>query len=52
MSLRPGWTSEQRWCGTWYECTSHRCGAVTLIPSPELQGSLEKQRSAAIKAAA
>jgi hypothetical protein len=37
MELRDppgGWTREQRWCGTWYDCRS--CRSSTLYPSPEL----------------
>lgn len=36
MTYRPGATREQRWCGTWYECSDYACGVSVLLPSPEL----------------
>lgn len=45
MALRPGYTSEQRWCGTWYTCTAFRCGTEHLLASPELLASLAEQQA-------
>src|SRR5690606_23509616 len=35
-------TPEQKWCGTWFDCT--RCSSSVLVPSPELTKFLEEQR--------
>lgn len=45
MVLRPAsrQTTEQRWCGTWYDCTAHRCLTSVLDPSPELVAQLAEQ---------
>jgi hypothetical protein len=37
-------TPEQRWCGTWHDCSDPRCHASTLDPSEELNASLAAQR--------
>jgi hypothetical protein len=36
-----GWTPEQRWCGTWYDCT--RCTSGVLYPSRALREQLAAQ---------
>ncbi|MGW1039409.1 hypothetical protein [Streptomyces sp. NPDC002547] len=46
MHLRPGYTPEQRWCGTWYACTTPRCQTTSLIPSAALTAQLAAQRAA------
>ncbi|AVH59992.1 MULTISPECIES: hypothetical protein [Streptomyces] len=52
MEQRQPETPEQRWCGTWYQCTSFRCGSAALLPSLELRAQLAAQRAASSKAAA
>lgn len=39
-----GATPEQKWCGTWYDCTEPRCGWSGLEPSAELAKDLAKQK--------
>ncbi|WP_409469108.1 hypothetical protein [Streptomyces sp. HC307] len=46
MELRPGYTAEQQWCGTWYACAAHRCQTATLIPSAALTAQLTAQAGA------
>jgi hypothetical protein len=36
-----GWTREQQFCGTWYDCRN--CHSSTLLSSPELQALLDAQ---------
>ena len=43
MERRQAQTSEQSWCGTWYQCTAVRCGTAALTPSPELRAQLAAQ---------
>ena len=50
MALRPlaRQTAEQRWCGTWYDCTAHCCWTSVLLPSPELRAQLAEQERAQV----
>ena len=45
MVIRPieRQTSEQKWCGIWYDCK--KCHSSLLIPSRELTLSLEAQKA-------
>ncbi len=41
-------TTEQRWCGTWWDCgfvhgQMSRCLSTFLVPSPQLQAQLATQ---------
>lgn len=45
MTYRPGRTSEQRWCGIWYDCTDFGCNSSVLLHSRELAESLDRQRA-------
>lgn len=36
MMFRPASTSEQKFCGAWYECAISGCVCSTLIPSSEV----------------
>ena len=46
MTLRPSaiQTPDERWCGTWYDCTGRRCWSSVLWPSPALTLFLASQR--------
>jgi hypothetical protein len=52
MELRPNYTPEQAFCGTWYQCTGQRCLNSVLMPSPGLLTQLDQQRVAFVAAAA
>ena len=45
MTVRPGQTPEQAFCGTWYVCTGLNCRNAHLIPSPGLLAQLDEQRA-------
>lgn len=49
MRLRPAYTKEQEFCGTWYECghlSPAPCKASVLLISPGLQAQLDEQEKA------
>lgn len=50
MTLRPSYTPEQAFCGTWYRCTPAGpvpCGDTVLLISPGLPAQLDEQAAQA-----
>jgi len=46
MEVRPlnRQTKEQKWCGTWYDCTEPGCNCSILLTSPELDKLHQQQK--------